>query len=294
MVLQPLCQQAHQALLVSHSVTCEERTKAVVNLNLSLRASVTIGLLLLAAQSSAIAQRAAKPKPTLPELEQVIQQYILDHPEVVLESVGRFQLRQEEAKRQQAREAVAQHERDLTTDPTSPVAQATPQSAGKPVTVVEFFDYRCGYCKKVDSTVTGLASAPGVRVVYKELPILGPESMLAAQAALAADKQGKYQPFHQALMSGTDPITPESLATLATTLGLDPVRLKADMASPDIAATLARNQELAGKLGVQSTPTFVIGNDIIPGAISAEAFQPLIQAARQQAKAAVQTPTARQ
>jgi len=221
------------------------------------------------------AEKAAVPSTENTKIEQAIHDYIMAHPEVVLESVRAYDTRAKQSQLQQAREKVQTNLKELHSN--SPVAGDLKDANA--VTVVEFFDYRCGYCKKMRSTVAGLTKNPGVRVVYKDLPILGPESLVAAQAALAADKQGAYQAFHDRLMDLPE-ISPAAIDQLAVELKLDAARLKNDMASPEVAARLAKNQELAEKLGVNATPTFVIGKDIAPGALDAKAFQVAIEAAR--------------
>lgn len=254
--------------------TALPRVAAVLSLGLMLPATIPA--------ATPAAKRPAPQAAKTEGIEQIVRKYLLDHPEVILQSVQLFQQRQEEAKQQQVRATIAQHQRELTADSGNPVAQG-PAQAGEPVTVVEFFDYRCGYCKKTADTVSQLAKQAGVRVVYKDLPILGPESLLAAQAALAAAKQGKHDAFHDALLRNGAPLTPELLAELAVKAGVDPVQMKADMASPEVAATLVRNQELAAKLNIQATPTFVVGTTLVPGAIDAATFQALVQAARAEA-----------
>jgi len=212
-------------------------------------------------------------------VEQIVKQYILQHPEVLLESVRNYQDRQQAAERQKSSQAVAAHRDELYGDP------GTPASANEAtVTIVEFFDYRCGYCKRVQNTVETIAAAPDVRIIYKELPILGPESILAAKAALAAEKQGAYRKFHDALMASAGSITVESIEKLANSLGMDFERLKRDMQSPQINSKLTRNNELATALGVQSTPTFIIGGELVSGALGPDAFRSLIDKARQQPK----------
>jgi protein-disulfide isomerase len=220
------------------------------------------------------AEKAATPT-TETKIEQAIHDYIMAHPEVVLESVRAYDARAKQAQLQSARDKVQANLKELHSN--SPVAGDTKDANA--VTVVEFFDYRCGYCKKMEGTVGELAKSRGVRVVYKDLPILGPESLLAAQAALAADKQGAYQAIHKRLMELRE-ITASAIDQVAVELKLDVAQLKKDMASPEVAARLEKNQELAQKLGVNATPTFVIGNDVAPGALDAKAFQSAIEAAR--------------
>ncbi len=216
---------------------------------------------------------------TSPLAEQAIHDYILAHPEVVLESIKQFQVRYQLEQGKKAQDAVVLHRNELQNDAASPVLQGAQQSE-EPVTVVEFFDYRCGYCKKVDSQIKGLADKGGVRIVYKDFPILGPESLLAAKAALAADKQDAYHKFHHALITATAPVNDTLIDQIATDLKLDRERLKKDMSSPETSAEINRTMALAGKLGVQSTPTFVIGSSVMSGALTDEALTAAINRAR--------------
>jgi protein-disulfide isomerase len=129
-------------------------------------------------------------------LEQAIERYIRSHPEVIEQSLQSLEVKRQDSERQRARAAIATRQNDLLNDPSSPVSG---NPAGD-ITLVEFFDYRCGYCKRVAGAVTQLQKDnPRVRVVYKDFPILGESSELAAKAALASRAQGKHQAFHEAL-----------------------------------------------------------------------------------------------
>lgn len=216
---------------------------------------------------------------TKQDVEAIVQQYIMEHPEVLLQSVEALREREEAAKKQQARGALMSHQADLFEDPSAPVAGAS----GNVVRIVEFFDYRCGFCKRVDPTMmTLLKHNPNVQVIFKEFPILGPESNLAAKAALAAHRQGAYLQFHASLMSSNEPVSQESLQQLAGTLNLDLGRFKTDMESPDIHETIERNQQLAQILNISSTPTFVIESELVEGALDAEALNKLIEKVREE------------
>ncbi len=218
------------------------------------------------------AAQVAVEEPTRPTIEQIVREYILQHPEVLIESFRLYKEREQTAQKEQSKEAVSASLTDLQQDPSSPVTGA----AGG-VTVVEFFDYHCGYCKKAESTIVKLlADHPDIHFVFKEFPILGPESSLAAKAALAAHKQGDYLKFHQALMTLPGPITMDAIEQLAGKQGLNVSQLKTDMESPEVQSILARNRELARKVGVKSTPSFVIGSELVSGAIDAAAFERLI------------------
>jgi protein-disulfide isomerase len=225
------------------------------------------------------------PKVSQSGIEATVRQYILDHGEILMEAVTRHQGREQADRAAKSRDAVIAHRTALTADPSSPVLEAS--APGPELTIVEFFDYRCGYCKQVSAVVQQiLAGNPGVRVVMKELPVLGPESQMAARAALAAHRQSAYAAFHHALMDSAEPITSEVIGRLAKSLGLDDVRLKADMDSPAVQQTLARNRELASALQIQGTPAFVVGESVIPSALDAAAFQSLINEARGRRSAA--------
>jgi protein-disulfide isomerase len=223
----------------------------------------------------AAAQQAAE-QPARPAIEQIVREYILQHPEVLIESFRLYKEREQTAQKEQFKEAVSASLAELQKDPSSPVAG----TAGG-VTVVEFFDYHCGYCKKAEGTIVNLlADHPEIRFVFKEFPILGPESSMAAKAGLAAHKQGGYLKFHQALMTLTGPITMDAIAELAGKQGLDVSKLKTDMDSPEVQSTLARNHELGHKVGVKATPSFVIGSEVVSGAIDAATFERLIAQAK--------------
>lgn len=235
----------------------------------------TLAVVLLAATAS------AQENETLTEqgkIEQIIHDYLLAHPEVIIEAVSKYQAQQEQAAAAAQAKALVDRREELIHAPDAPVL-------GNPsgdVTIVEFFDYQCPYCKSTARSVLETVSADGnVRLVFKEFPILGPVSDYAAKAALAAQKQGKYRELHMALMAFKGKLTEEDVMRLATDLGLDAIRLAEDMEAPEIAASLARNHELAGALGVRGTPAFVIGDQLVPGAITVDEMRQRIAAARQ-------------
>ena len=152
------------------------------------------------------------------------------------------------------------------------------------ITIVEFFDYNCPYCRQVASVLDELMqSDPNIRVVYKEFPILGPNSTFAARAALAARKQEKYLEFHSAVMMGRRVADQATVLEFARIVGLDIDRLKTDMENPAIAAILERNLSLAEALHISGTPAFVIADKIYPGAAELADFQQVIAAARKSA-----------
>ena len=153
-------------------------------------------------------------------------------------------------------------------------------SAGGP-RVVEFLDYRCDHCRRMASTIHGaLAEDPSFELVPIEYPVLGPESELAARFALAAALQGGYGPYHRALMFSTVPYNHEGLVDLGEALGLDPDRLRTDAEGAEVTAILEANRALAARAGVEGTPTFIIGDQVIVGAIDEPTLLGLIAAQR--------------
>jgi protein-disulfide isomerase len=219
------------------------------------------------------AEANAIPRETI---EEIIHDYILKHPEVILESVRALQERQREAENERSRRAISSRRDELLRDPDSPVGG---NQLGE-VTVVEFFDYRCPHCKTVATTVKQLLKDdPSLRIVYKEFPILGEESLMAAKAALAAQNQGKYVPFHQALMEAAEPLSLPLVLKIAAETGLDVEKLKTEMESSTIQDIIAKNRTLAQAIGINSTPTFVIDEELVRGTPALAAFKDLVKRA---------------
>ncbi|MBL8071680.1 MAG: DsbA family protein [Nitrospira sp.] len=212
-------------------------------------------------------------------LEQMIEQYIRSHPEVIEQSLQSLENKRAAEEQERQKAALATHQQDLLNDPASPVSG---NPAGD-VTVVEFFDYRCGYCKKAASALTQLQQSDArVRVVYKDFPILGEISELAAKAALASNLQGKHRAFHEALLAAKDDLTKEHLFRIAGEAGLDVNRLDQDMTRPEWQPILDRNRALAKTLGISGTPAFIVGNDLVPGALDLKTLQELVSHKRKQ------------
>jgi protein-disulfide isomerase len=225
---------------------------------------------------------AAEPKKTAPGLgkeriEKLIEGYILGHPEVILKSVQQHEAREKAALDARAKANLNSRRKELTRSPGSPVG-------GNPdgdVTVVEFFDYQCSYCRRSFLALMEIEKTdPKVRIVFKEFPILGPSSFFAARAALAAKAQGKYVEFHKALMGGQAETSEAGLLSLATSLGMDTKKLRQDMDSPAVKEELSKNRDLARALGISGTPAFVIGDELVPGGVNARGLRELIERAR--------------
>ncbi len=212
-------------------------------------------------------------------VEEVVREYLRRNPEILLEAIGAARAKRDAERQATVQRTLVSLRRELEDDPTSPVG-------GNPrgnVTIVEFFDYQCGYCKRVFSSVQKLLKSDGnIRYVYKEFPILGPQSVVAARAALAAWKldRDRYVSFHTALMQSKGRLSERKILSIAAESGLDVERLRAAMADPGIDTVLARNSELARALDINGTPGFVIGDQVVLGAVDLETLTALISEAR--------------
>ena len=221
--------------------------------------------------ASAHAQTAAPAgSPDRAAIEKIVRDYLLRHPEVLVEAMA-------ELNKRMLRQAVTENSQQIFQDPQSP-------SAGNPkgdVTIVEFFDYHCGYCKQVhEPLLQALREDGNLRIVFKELPILAPESRVAAAAALAANRQGKYVEFHNALMGARGRLGKDRVLAMAREHKLDVDRLERDMDSSDIQSAIEANLQLAAALKIEGTPAFVVGDQIVPGALDIDQIRELIAEAR--------------
>ena len=203
------------------------------------------------------------------KIKQLALEAILENPEIIMQAVSI--LRERDAKT--AASGANSVRLELENDPGSP-------NLGNPdgdVTVVEFFDYNCPYCRQAGKTLQELiGSDPNVRIIFREWPVLGEGSIFAARAALASRTQGKYEEFHWALMNGEGRATEASILKVARDLELDIVRLLADMESPAVELHLERSNDLARNLGFTGTPAFIVGDQTVPGMISLEKIEKLI------------------
>ena len=236
----------------------------------------------LAFSAAVLAPSFAQEKaPLSPEQEarvkELVKEYILANPEVILEAVQTLRKRQEEAQQKAAQDALKTKRAELQGAKDLPVS-GNPNGT---VTIVEFFDYRCGYCKAAKPTVDEVLRGDGkVRLVLKEFPILGPASKVASMAAIAAHKQGKYTAFHNAMMAYPNNLNDEVIFALARQVGLDIAKLKEDMKAPEVQALIDSTHKLAQDLGINGTPAFVIGDQIVPGAVGADELKAKIAEAR--------------
>lgn len=232
-----------------------------------------IGLALIAAPALADgfspAQRA--------EIVQILRDALKTDPSILRDAVSAMEADSAKAAANAARAAIQSLGPVLSQRDGDPVG-------GNPkghVTVVEFFDVRCPYCRRMLPTLASLiAQNPDVRIVYKDMPVLGPASVIGAKALLAAQAQGGYQRLHDALMSGPSDITEASVKTQAQRLGLDWTRLKSDMDSAETKARIDFNLGLARRLELQGTPAYVVGTRLLPGAVELSELQEAVAEAR--------------
>lgn len=212
-------------------------------------------------------------------VEAIVGQYLKNNPEVVVEAIRELRRRDEQAQADQQQTILKTMRPALKRNPNDPLI-------GNPdgdVTVVEFFDYRCGYCKRVFPDIQALIKEDGnIRYVLKEFPILGDASVYASRAALAVwlGQTGRYNDFHSAMMQSKGSLSKGRVNALAGESGVDSKKMFADMKNPKIDEILALNSQLAGGLGITGTPGFVFGDTVVPGAISKEAMVDLVAAMR--------------
>ncbi len=210
-------------------------------------------------------------------IEKIVRDYLREHPEVLEEALAELRKRREEQQLAQQRSVISAHNDALRNDPHS-VVGGNPEGD---VTVVEFFDYNCGYCKRAYPIVKkALEDDSNIRLVYKEFPILGPVSILASRAAIASRKQDKYEPFHDALMALRGSLTEPRLWQVAAEVGLDLDQLRKDMREPEVEQIIRRNHQVAQALQINGTPSFLIGDNLIPGFVEIDQFKSLVDEAR--------------
>jgi len=233
---------------------------------------------LLAAISCALAlaacsQPVATPAPTPVNIEdsaqvrQVVRDYLVNDPELLKEALDALAERQSQARRVE----IETDPRDVSVGP-----------ANAPIVIVEFFDYRCPYCHAAAEWLfQTMENRRDVRVVFKEFPVLGPESLEAARAAIASIPQGRYRQFHRALMAHRGDLGSPQIDTIARANGIDVARMRRDMANPEIDRILERNHELAVGENITGTPGFLINGELVPGFNRQQLEARLAEAARE-------------
>jgi protein-disulfide isomerase len=210
-------------------------------------------------------------------VEDAVVETLRKRPELVLEALEALDARREAETRDRARAALVEKKRELFDDADAPVAGNPAAGAA----IVEFFDYRCPYCKQMHAPIKALlADDRDLRIVRKDIPILGPDSVVASRAALAARAQGRYPAMHDALMEYRGNLDEAAVFRVARDAGLDVERLRRDMDAPAVAALIRRNMALAQALGIGGTPAFVIGETLVPGAIDGATLRKLVAEAR--------------
>lgn len=230
------------------------------------------GAMALAAPQGGAASLSAQDRAAI---EQVVHDYILAHPEILPEAMQKLQDRQ-------AARAIDTHRAALET----PFAGAWAGAKDGDVTLVEFFDYACGYCRASVADVDRLlASDPKLRVVFRELPILGDESDEAARVSLAAARQGKFLAFHRKMYAAARP-SKTSIADAQKASGLDAAGVAAAHDDPAVKAEIARNIDLARTLGLSGTPSFIVGDQVLSGAVGYDALAKAVAEARTKARKA--------
>lgn len=200
---------------------------------------------------------------------EIIQEYLKENPSAVIDAIDAYRAQEAESQKKQAAEKIVDNKEYLT--------RADAPSIGNPdadVTVVEFFDYNCGYCKRALPDIQKIAADdPNVRFVFMEMPILGPTSKTAALWALAAHKQDKYFEFHTAVMEHRGAKDEKNLEKIAEDVGLDVEKAKADIASGEIEKELDRVSEVGREIGVSGTPAFIVGDTFVPGYVGEDGLR---------------------
>ncbi len=249
---------------------------------------IGLAIVLAAAAGAAHAQGApaapSSPMPTTSaftaaqrsEIVRIVRDALKQDPSILRDAVAALQA--DEASQQAATT------RDAITTQHAALSNPADPSTGNPkgdVTIVEFFDTRCPYCRHLNPTVTQyMQQDPGVKLIYKDLPILGPASLLGSKALLAAQRQGGYEKMRDAIMQAPPDTTIDMIRGLAQSAGLDWPRLQHDMDDPAIQQRLDANLKLAHDLGIEGTPALVIGDAMIPGAVDVSDIQRAVAVAR--------------
>ena len=216
------------------------------------------------------------------EIENIIKDYLTDkNPDVLREGLQNLEARERDKADAKTKAAVADAKDRIYNDAKTPVG-------GNPkgdVTIVEFYDYNCGYCKMSEEGIQKLLKEDkNIRFIYKDFPILGAPSGEAAKASLASIKQGKFQAFHDALMTKKDHLSSDGIMQTAKDVGLDVEKLKKDMADQAIVDQINVNLKLGQDIGVQGTPMFIIGDNIYPGVLQPEQLKKAVSDARSAGK----------
>ena len=242
-------------------------------------AAACVALLVIAAPQFARAQSFSSAQKS--DIERVVHDYLIAHPEVIQDAMAELERRQTAAEAEKHKVAVKEQAEKLFSSPN----QVTLGNPNGNVTFVEFFDYNCGYCKRaMDDMLTLMKDDPKLKVVLKEFPVLGPGSLEAARVAVAVrmqDKSGKkYLEFHTKLLGGRGAADEAHALAVAKDIGMNMTQLQKDMKGPEVKATLDEDFKLAEALGLNGTPSYVIGSEVVVGAIGLPGLQAKVNTAR--------------
>ncbi|HML13443.1 MAG TPA: DsbA family protein [Xanthobacteraceae bacterium] len=241
----------------------------------------TAAALLIAVVAAAPARAQSFSDTQRGEIERIIKEYLLSHPELLQDVMNELEKRQTAAKAEQQTAGVREH-KDVLFNSSHQVTLGNPKGD---VTMVEFFDYNCGYCRRaLGDMLQLLKTDPNLKVVLKEYPVLGPGSLEAAQVAVAArmqDRTGKkYLDFHQRLLGGHGPADKAHALAAAKEAGFDIARIEKDLGSDEVSETLKENMKVAEAIGLDGTPSYIIGSDVVIGAQGYDVLKEKVDAAR--------------
>ena len=206
------------------------------------------------------------------ELDKIMYEYIMENPQVILDSVDKLRKKMKEDSKLDE-DYLKENFMQFANNPNIPyMGSDTPK-----VIIIEFFDYNCGYCKKsLDAVKELLRTEYDLKISFRDYPILAPSSRTAAKAALAAKNQGKYFSFHSALMSMQGNLNEDKIFTIANNLEMDIEKLKIDMQKDEIEKIIEENESLARKLNIRGTPTFIINGQLYAGALDLKKLRQII------------------
>lgn len=240
---------------------------------------LTVSAIAMTASLAIVQPAAALDEKQKKEIGEFIKEYLVEHPEVLLDAQNALEKKQDEARLAQSAQAVAEN-RDAIFNSKDDMTIGNPKGD---ITVVEFFDYNCGYCRHALSDMdTLLQKDKNVRFVLKEFPILGPDSVAASRVSDAFRKLApeKYAQFHHALLGSDGRASEDSAIEVATSLGVNEDAIRKEMAKSPNSDSIKATYQLANDLGVSGTPAYVIGNEMISGAIGLDAIEAKIENVR--------------
>lgn len=227
---------------------------------------------------------------TRQELPALVKEVLMNDPDIIMQAVQKLRDKKAAEAKQKTAEAIVKYQAELTSEDSPSVGD----SKTADVTIVEFFDYHCGYCRHMLPDITKLLNEDKkVRFVFREFPILSEDSVAAARAALAVNRldKTKYFDFHSAMMKQEGKFDDKAFAAIAKKIGISADKLKAEMAKPEITAILDKNREIGEAIGVSGTPALVIGSEFTPGAMSYDDMKKAVAAAREKKGGAAAAPT---